>query len=142
MYKSILLPVDLGNLDTQEKAAASAELVVTATGAELHLLAIVPDPGIGFVTSFFPDDFQEKALEQAMVHLKEYADQRFAGKSDLHVHVAHGTVYREIVSKAEECGVDLIVMGSHRPELEDYLISANTAWVSRHAGCSVMVVRP
>ena len=42
---------------------------------------------------------------------------------------------------AKEIGADLIVMGSHRPELADYLLGANAAKVVRHADCSVMVVR-
>jgi nucleotide-binding universal stress UspA family protein len=32
-------------------------------------------------------------------------------------------------------------MGSHRPELSDYLLGPNAGKVVRHAKCSVMVVR-
>ncbi|HYZ26966.1 MAG TPA: universal stress protein [Geminicoccaceae bacterium] len=35
----------------------------------------------------------------------------------------------------------LIVMGSHHPELKDYLLGPNAAKVMRHADCSVTVVR-
>ena len=55
--------------------------------------------------------------------------------------VANGTVYEEVLSKAGEIGADLIVMASHRPELQDYLLGPNAARVVRHAPISVMVVR-
>jgi nucleotide-binding universal stress UspA family protein len=49
--------------------------------------------------------------------------------------------YQEILKTAEAIQADLIVMGSHRPELSDYLLGSNTEKVVRHARCSVMVVR-
>ena len=55
--------------------------------------------------------------------------------------VGHGSIYQEILSCAKKIGADLIVMASHRPELEDYLIGPNASRVTRHANCSVMVVR-
>jgi nucleotide-binding universal stress UspA family protein len=36
---------------------------------------------------------------------------------------------------------DLIVVGSHRPAMKDYLLGTNAARVVRHAHCSVLVVR-
>jgi nucleotide-binding universal stress UspA family protein len=55
--------------------------------------------------------------------------------------VACGTIYEEILDFARQHSVDLIVMASHRPELSDYLLGPNAARVTRHAACSVMVVR-
>ena len=55
--------------------------------------------------------------------------------------VAEGKIYREILSAAKAIEADLIVMGSHHPELKDYLLGPNAARVVRHADCSVMVVR-
>ena len=43
--------------------------------------------------------------------------------------------------RSEAIKADLIVMGSHRPELRDYLLGPNAARVVRHAPCSVVVVR-
>ena len=36
---------------------------------------------------------------------------------------------------------DLIVFGSHRPVMRDYLLSTNASRVVRHASCSVLVAR-
>jgi nucleotide-binding universal stress UspA family protein len=55
--------------------------------------------------------------------------------------VTEGKIYREILNAARTIGADLIVMGSHHPELRDYLLGPNADKVVRHADCSVMVVR-
>ena len=55
--------------------------------------------------------------------------------------VASGTVYEEILRVAAETKCDVIVMASHRPGLQDYLIGPNASRVVRHAHCSVLVVR-
>jgi nucleotide-binding universal stress UspA family protein len=40
-----------------------------------------------------------------------------------------------------EAEVDLVVVGSHRPTMKDYLLGTNAARVIRHARCSVLVPR-
>ena len=42
---------------------------------------------------------------------------------------------------AEEIKPDQIVIGAHRPGLQDFLLGPNTARVVRHAKCSVNVIR-
>ena len=55
--------------------------------------------------------------------------------------VAQGTVYEEILRVAEDVGATLILLGSHRPDLKDFLLGPNAARISRHAGCSVYIMR-
>ncbi|NIO41964.1 MAG: universal stress protein, partial [Burkholderiales bacterium] len=45
--------------------------------------------------------------------------------------VALGTIYDEIVKMAKQISADLIVMASHRPGLQDYLIGPNATRVIR-----------
>jgi nucleotide-binding universal stress UspA family protein len=35
----------------------------------------------------------------------------------------------------------LIIIGSHSPSMQDYLLGPNAARVVRHANCSVLVIR-
>jgi len=42
---------------------------------------------------------------------------------------------------AKEKDVDLIIIASHRPGLQDYFLGSTAAKVVRHATCSVLVVR-
>ena len=42
---------------------------------------------------------------------------------------------------AEDDKVDLIIIASHKPGLQDYFLGSTAARVVRHASCSVLVVR-
>lgn len=56
--------------------------------------------------------------------------------------VEHGeSIYDVILETAQEADVDLIVVGSHRPKMKDYLLGTNAGRVVRHANCSVLVAR-
>ena len=49
--------------------------------------------------------------------------------------------YAEILGVAEEAGPDLIVVGSHRPGMRDYLLGTKASRVVRHASSSVLGAR-
>ena len=51
------------------------------------------------------------------------------------------SIYGEILGVAEEAEADLVVVGSHRPAMKDYLLGTNAARLVRHARCSVLVAR-
>jgi universal stress protein F len=55
--------------------------------------------------------------------------------------VVSGGVYHELLREATEWRADLIVVGSHRPVMSDYLLGSNAKTIVRHAQCSVLVVR-
>ncbi len=52
-----------------------------------------------------------------------------------------GDIYREILAQAEKSAVDLIIIGSNKPQATDFLLGTNAARVVRHSSCSVFVVR-
>ncbi|WP_299398097.1 universal stress protein [Pelagibius sp.] len=141
MFKDILLPVDLGNRETQQKAVTAAVEMAKAFHSRLHVMTIVPDFGMSIVSGFFPANFEEQALEEANSQLHAFVQEAIPGDIEVQHVVAHGTIYEEILRFAREHPVDMIVMASHRPELQDYLLGPNAARVVRHANCSVTVVR-
>src|SRR5271167_3236762 len=51
------------------------------------------------------------------------------------------SIYAEILAVAESAAADLVVVGSHRPAMKDYLLGTNASRVVRHARCSVLVAR-
>jgi len=141
VYKKILLPIDLNDTTTGRKALATAAAMAKTFGSELHVLSVVPSFGMSIVGSFFPQDFEEKALEKAKEQLGAFMDAELGPEIEAMGHVAHGSIYEEILHAAKKLGCDLIVIGAHRPELRDYLLGPNAARVVRHAPQSVMVIR-
>ena len=50
-------------------------------------------------------------------------------------------VNRAILAAAEERNADLIVIASHRPGLQQFLLGSTASRVVRHATCTVFVKR-
>lgn len=141
MYKTILLSVDLGEESSWRDALPKAIEIAAGENATLHLITVVPTYGMPIVGSFFPEDFEKKALAATKTQLGEFIAKHIPGDINAKGHVAHGVIYEEIMHAADRLGCDLIVLSSHRPELRDYLIGPNAARVVRHATQSVLVVR-
>jgi len=140
MFKTILLPIDLSTSESWERALPAA-LSLARDAAALHVMTVVPDFGMSVVASYFEEGFEKKALHQVGEDLTAWVAANVPGDVEVHPHVAHGRVYEEIIRAADRLGADAIVMGSHRPELSDYLLGPNAARVVRHARQSVFVVR-
>ena len=141
MYKIILVPIDLDQESSWQKALPIAVEHSKIFGARLHAMTVLPDFGTGVVGSYFPPDFVEKASAEVQQKLEALIRSKVPPDLDVTCHVAQGTVYQEILRLTGEIGADLVVMASHRPELKDYLIGPNAARVVRHADVSVLVVR-
>lgn len=141
MFKKILIPIDVDQESSWDRALPAAEQLASDYGAELHAIVVVPAMGMSVVGSFFPPDFESKALANASAKLSEVIGNVAKNASSIQTHVAHGTIYEEVLAASDKLGCDLIVMSSHRPELKDYLLGPNAARVMRHAKQSVFIVR-
>ncbi len=141
MFKEILLPIDLGDPGSSNKALSMAVDHSRGAGAKLHVLAVVPGMGMSIISQYFPEDFEEKSLAGAAQQLNDYIGANIPSDIATRAVVASGTIYEEILRVAAETACDLIVMTSHRPALKDYLLGPNAARVVRHATCSVLVIR-
>ena len=141
MYTDILLPVDLGNESSWAKALPAAIEYCEAFGSKLHVMTVMPDFRSPMVAQFFPDDHEDKLMDNAKDVLHKFVVDRVPEEIKVQHIVADGTIYKAIIETADDIGADLIIMGSHRPELQDYLLGPNAARVVRHSQKSVLVVR-
>ena len=141
MYKSILVPIDLGEASSWEKSLPTAVALARTFGAALHVVSVVPDFGRSIVGGYFPEDYEAEALNKAGDLLKAFLEDHAPPDVAIKGHIAHGTIYEEINKTADKLQCDMIVLASHRPELKDYLLGPNAARVVRHADQSVLVVR-
>lgn len=140
MPRTILLPIDLSDKGSWERALAEALSLLGDKGI-LHVVSVLPDFGMAQVSDFFDRNFEKDALAAFGKSLAEWVEEHVPDRVEVHPHILHGTIYDEILHAAEKLKVDVIVMGSHRPEFKDYLLGPNAARVVRHADCSVYVVR-
>ncbi len=140
MFHSILVPVDLSELEVVRPALDKALALAGMTGASLHVVyvrSILPVTFMEYVPPSFDEEQQgdaEKKLEELVASLPIARDKVTAA-------VRMGSVYNEVLAEAEKTKTDLIVVGSHRPAMSTYLLGSNAATIVRHAPCSVLVVR-
>ena len=95
------------------------------------------EPVPGFATYYLPPDHETENRKTAEDAIRE----RVGAQADAEVVVLTGHAGRTITEYAEEVGADCIIVGSHKPELQDYLLGSTAARVVRHAPCSVHVLR-
>jgi len=140
MFEHILLAVDIDDDEPDGKLTDAAVQACQHYGATLHVLTIVPSVGSRLAASFFPDNFEDSILEATREKLHQYTETLPDDVPIQHI-VSSGTIYERILSVADQVSADMIFVGSHRPELSDYLIGPNAARIVRHAKCSVTVIR-
>jgi nucleotide-binding universal stress UspA family protein len=141
MYKNILLAIDLNDETSCRKPLLAAVELARTFGARLHVLSVVREVEavLEAKTASLGYELIAGDLENRIAALIRRAD-----ASDLkpNILVTHGaSIYAEILGVAEEAEADLVVVGSHRPAMKDYLLGTNAARVVRHAHCSVIVAR-
>jgi nucleotide-binding universal stress UspA family protein len=144
MYKAIMVPIDLAQA---EKGKATIEVAkkLSEEGTRIMLINVmgnipsfVLDAEIPDEIGEVPSDILKMSKEDAHSVLEGMA--KTAGvKAD--VEVRSGSPATAILAAAEEKGTDLIIIASHHPGLQDYLLGSTASRVVRHATCSVLVAR-
>ncbi len=140
MYKRIILAVDLGETPAPPRGLAEALELAKAWGGDLRLVNVQPIVPATFM-EYVPADFDAEQTKRAQDSL----DEILAG-IDLPANRKSGAaraggIYHELLQEASDWNADLIVVGSHRPVMSDYLLGSNAKTIVRHAQCSVLVVR-
>lgn len=136
MYKTILVPIDLAHPEKAEPMIEVAKKVADKD-AEIILVNLVEEIP-RFVAAQLPDGSRENEREESQTALQEIA--KVAGLK-VDVVVRSGPARAGILEVAKERNVDLILIGSHKPGLQDYLLGSTAARVVPHAKCSVFVIR-
>jgi nucleotide-binding universal stress UspA family protein len=140
MFKKILVPIDLTELEIAKPALDIAvELALQSKGA-LRLIAVETLLPANFM-EYVPPEFDKSQEDRATHALEDISAKLAVPKENITRTVRFGGIYVEILAEAEEWGADLIVIGSHRPSMATYLIGSNAKTIVRHAKCSVLVMR-
>jgi nucleotide-binding universal stress UspA family protein len=140
MYKRIVLAVDLAEPTPAPKGLTEAVELAKAGGGELRLVNVQPVIPATFM-EYVPVDFdveQAKRAKEALDAIVASIDLPAERKGAV---ARAGGIYHELLQEAFDWGADLIVVGSHRPVMSDYLLGSNAKTIVRHAQCSVLVVR-
>ncbi|QIE42755.1 universal stress protein [Meridianimarinicoccus aquatilis] len=139
----VLCALDISQPDHEAPVLRRAAQLAKLDGARLDVMTVLPDYGTSMVGSYFKEGFHDKLESEAAKSLSDLVEKTLGAEENASVRhvVATGTVYEQVLKVAKTDGADLIVIGSHRPVLRDYLLGPNASRVVRHSNCSVYVVR-
>jgi universal stress protein F len=140
MFRRILLAVDLADEAETPKGLPEALELVNAGGGDLRLVNVQPLLPATFM-EYVPADFDAEQERRAQEALQEIAAKIALTPERVSIAAVSGGVYHELLREATDWNADLIVVGSHRPVMSDYLLGSNAKTIVRHAECSVLVVR-
>ncbi|MEY3552175.1 MAG: hypothetical protein RL735_523 [Pseudomonadota bacterium] len=140
MFRTILVAVDLADLNLAKPAIEEASALANHSGGALRLINVQTMLPATFM-DYVPEDFDRQITENAQAQLRHVSEHVPLDQSRVSYTVRVGGIYPEILSEAEQWGADLIVVGSHRPAMSTYLLGSNAKTVARHAKCSVLIVR-
>ncbi len=135
MYKNILIPVVLEDLHDNQ-----ASFVVARTLAEdaakftiLHVVEPIPS----HVSTLIPAEVLAATRDEMERRMRQLA----ADLPEAEPKLVSGHAGRGILDYANENDIDCIIISSHVPGLENYLLGSTADRVVRHARCSVHVIR-
>ena len=136
MYKTILVPIDTSHIERAAAMFSAAKTLCSADGdiVCLNVFHEIPELApIGIPTELFPN-LMGNAREELQSAIN-------AADVNAHIEIRSGHPARTALDIAEQLDADLIVVGSHKPGLEDYFLGSTAARIVRHAKCSVLVQR-
>jgi len=136
MYKTILVPIDMGHV-VEGKSTIDMAIDHATEDSKIILLNVIEEVP-NWAAIQLPTDIIEKSVKAVRDELKAIAN---ASGRKMEVEIRSGHSYNTILDVAKEKDVDLIIVASHRPGLQDIFLGSTAAKVVRHAKCSVLVVR-
>lgn len=143
MFKHILVPIDLTDLELAKPAIATAVLMAQQSGGTLRLINVLPLTPV-MLAEYVPPDFETQQRRAAEDALSIITGETGLDAARVSSTVRQGGIHQEILEEATAIRADLIVMSSHRPSkpgLRTYFLGSNAGHVVRYAKCSVLVVR-
>lgn len=136
MFRSILVAVDMAQAQKATPMIETARLLLGGQG-RIILCNVVETISV-YELPEFTTEMQAGYVREARERLSDIA--RDAGvETDVDVRLGHAA--NTIIDIARERAVDAIVLGSHKPGLQDYFLGSTAGRVVRHAHCSVLVLR-
>ena len=139
MYNTIIMPVDVFEMELSDKAIRHAEFLAQENGV-IHLLHVLPGSASLSLPRFAADvrRFEEHLQHEAETRLQTMVGHFSIDPSRIKQHVRFGSV-RDVVNElGEELNADVVVIGSRNPSISTHLLQRCSPRYSASAGCTLI----
>ena len=134
MYNKIIIALSL-----EHGFSSTALNIARSLKSEIgEIIAVhVSEPVQGIARLYLAEEDIEKAQDAIRAEISS----RLEEHTDIEAVILTGHPGRELADYAEKIGAECIIVGSHKPGLEDFFLGSTSARVVRHAKCAVHVLR-
>lgn len=136
MYKRVIVTIDMAKLQRGEEQLRRAAALVDDGGSIVVVNVVEAVPS--YVVVDLPADFALDAIRDAEEKLASLCRRLQIAAT---VDVRTGQPAAAILAAAADHAADLIIVGSHIPDVSTYFLGAIADRLVRHASCSVLVDR-
>ena len=142
MYKKILMPVDIFEMDLSDKAIRHAVYLAGESG-EITLLNVLPNSNRSILRGFASDikkfeEFMQSESANKMKGLRRLFDMP---AERIHTEVRFGNIRDEVLALSKTGEYDVIVIGSRQRGITTHLLGSNAESILRDANIPTMVIR-
>lgn len=142
MYKKILMPVDIFEMDLSDKAIRHAVYLAGESG-EITLVNVLPNSNRSILRGFASDikkfeDFMQSESANKMKSLRRLFDMP---AERIHTEVRFGNIRDEVLALSKTGEYDVIVIGSRQRGITTHLLGSNAESILRYANIPTMVIR-
>ncbi|ATG48957.1 universal stress protein [Celeribacter ethanolicus] len=137
MFKTIVIPVDLGHADRLEKALGVAGDLAAQYDAAVHVVGVAPETphALGHTPAEYEARLRAFAADLSDRYGRPVTPHPVIA-TDLRIDLD-----ALLMKASDELGADLVVMASHVPGFAEYIFGSNAGTLASHAKMSVFVVR-
>lgn len=142
MYKKILMPVDVFEMDLSDKAIRHAVYLAGSEG-EITLLNVLPNSNRSILRGFASDikKFEDYMLRESSKKMDELQRLFDLPRERMRNEVRFGNIRDEILAMSKSGDYDVIVIGSRQRGMSTHLLGSNAESILRYANILTMVVR-
>lgn len=143
LFTNLLCAIDFS--PASRAALHYARALTAEAGARLHAVTVIERPPVSepvMMGGPGTPDGELAAQRLARARLREWMTEAGVPPDEVHLSVASGKAYREILRLAAEQHADLIVMGAHSGATGHPAFGSTTAHVVRGAAAPVLTLKP
>lgn len=140
MFKTILVPLDVHDAANAALALEHAAFFARTANSLLHLLYVQFQlPSI--YGRMLPDNFDLEERKDALGKLDAWRAELGLPEDRVTTTLRRGAVAREVLREAHDRQADAIVVASHQPGSQGWLMGSNASAIVRDARVTTLVIR-
>lgn len=136
MYRNLLVPIAFHGDPEDGVPAIAIARHLCAEGGRITLLHVMEELP-AHLSGYLPDHYRSDLRAAITAELDRHA----AAIPGARTAIVEGKAAPAILDYTADQHIDCIVIASHRPGMQDWLLGSTAARVVRHARCAVHILR-